>query len=73
MAISDVHRPGDARSAGNREAWGYTPREAGHGAIMAGLFIELPREDVQAEREMEAQAKHGLQRLQAAKQSVLVA
>ena len=53
MAISDVHRPGDAGSAGNREAWGVYPREAGNGAIMAGLSIELPRDQVQAEREIE--------------------
>jgi hypothetical protein len=65
-----VHRPGDARSAGNREARRYTPREAGNGVVMAGLSIELSREEVQAEREVEARAKHGLQ---AAKQSVLAA
>ena len=40
---------------------------------MAGLSIELPRDQVQAEREMEARAKHGLQGLQAAKQGVLIA
>ena len=68
-----MHRPGDAGSAGNREAWGYTRPEAGNGAIMAGLSIELPRENVQVEREMEPRAKHGLERLQAAKQSVLIA
>jgi hypothetical protein len=40
---------------------------------MAGLSIELSREDVQAEGEIEARAKHGLQGLQSAKQSVLIA
>jgi hypothetical protein len=30
---------------------------------MAGLSIELPRDQVQAEREIEARAKHGLERL----------
>jgi hypothetical protein len=68
-----VHRPGDAGSAGKREARGYTPREAGHVAITAGLSIELFKEEVQAEREIEARAKHGLQGLQVAKQSVLAA
>jgi hypothetical protein len=65
-----VHRPGDAGSAGNREARGYTPGEAGHVTITAGLSMEVPREEVQAEREIEARAKHGLQ---VAKQSVLAA
>jgi hypothetical protein len=37
---------------------------------MAELSIELPREDIQAEGEIETRAKHGLQ---AAKQSVLIA
>jgi hypothetical protein len=52
---------------------GVYPREADNVAITAGLSIELPKEEVQAEREIEARAKHGLQGLQAAKQSVLVA
>jgi hypothetical protein len=54
-----VHRPGDARSAGNREARRYTPREAGNGVVMAGLSIELSREEVQAERVIEPRPSTG--------------